>query len=548
MKNFIILIPSGLRIDVLRDRREEGRFAEFGLDGKIEVPNLEELFDDHLTPGNVHTTNPSNPVFLASLLSGLYPREHHLWHSARPLDSNVVTLADLFDDEGYYNLLMNGHDAHRMNGLGAKFHEFAQGSLGRFFGEIEEMNDEGVPVFGVYQSDILSVPYMMSKFPDDDRFHDPAIKRANELADKLEEQENFSRQDAHRGTDHDKVPYGANFQLNLWKFYLDEIYRAGYLDTFDNPNEFLAELYVEGLNQFDQFFVDQLGSFVSDHQETRTLLVAESGSRFDYNEASRIDEVDKPRESLVQCPFAMINFDIDQSELVDNCYRSIVDAYPTILQEFELELEPGDVSGVSFTKEQAGNVYVETTDYERQPSETIDDLDEGIDFPRFGALIWSAVINQDGYKLYRRGEPILEKDKDRPLEEFLRVIFAKAHCEVADEEYIKEKAEEFSENDSESSRLGLITKLERQSRTSEQTPAFRELYDVDDDFHESDNLIDQTSEDNAIARELQNNLSERFPSPHELETDAQDGYIHYRTINIDYDVQESVVDGLGYIE
>lgn len=514
MKNCLICLVDSLRYDMLPGKQRPELFQKYDLETKLETPVLKELLERGIEFPNLHSTFPATPPAVASLLTGQYPREHQLCGFYRPLGEQAQTLADYFSRAGFHTILMNGMKLFEKAGIQQRFDEHLEGPLYRMGERITELNQAGKRVFGYIHTFDVHHPYLISKYPPNEEYHDPIVGIANALANQLNESVSFDRGDAIEVAQTEELPYRAHEDMPLWQF-MHRI-RKEYIETegrLEEPIKLLSDLYVRGLSQFDNFQLAPLVEFLINTaagRETLFFLTADHGemTRQGKNQIT-FDHGGKPVENVVRVPGILLNSPDPPNFERSGQLTSLVDVAPTLLAEFEEPKTGADISGIDLHQPapEKREIFVEYSSAIKKHEES------GEIFPRIALLEWQCLLSENGYKLYRRGEKLKDSDYDLPLPEFFRRVMAKRLQKWAEEHFIEQCVEDFQGTDNLESRKEFVTNLLAGRETAD-----RELYDWQEDPAENTNLLAEATEDHQeIARRLEPKLCLRFPYTREFD-------------------------------
>ncbi len=538
MQNCLICLVDSLRYDTLPNTPPAELFRELGVEENLETPALAELLKRGTQLPNLHTTFPATPPAVASLLTGQYPREHGLCGFYRPLQSEVQTLADYFNQAGFHTIIMNGMQLFEKAGIQQRFDEHLQGPLARAGERITELNEADERVFVYLHTFDVHHPYLISKFPSCAEYHDPIVSVANSLAAQLGEGREFSRADAIEQCDEPGIPFRAHKDLPVWDF-MHRV-RREYIERegkIREPIKLLADLYTRGISHFDQFQLAPLVEFLvntSTGRDTLFLLTADHGElpRQGKNHMT-FDHGGKPEENIVRVPGIVMNNKESLEFNSENQLTSFVDIVPTLLSEMSVVEPSGDFSGIDLHDESPAErkIYVEYSTAVREHEE------KGEVFPRHALLEWQGILTPSGYKLYRRGEKLTEADYELPLAEFFRRALAKKLQRWPEDYFIDQCVKDFEGADNRQSREEFVENL-----GDDEHDSYLELYRWDKDPAETTNLLaDGDSEKQKIARDLEADLCLRFPYPQELESKETE------LSGEEEDELRESLEGLGYL-
>lgn len=550
-KNCIICLVDALRYDVMPGRRQQGKLSELGLSDRLDTPTLDWMVDQGTIIPNFHSTYGSTPPAAASLLTGLYPREHHVFDFFRPMDSGCRTLADVFNDHEFHTIMGNGHIFMKETGIRSRFDEWIQGPPQKMIDRIKELNEKGRRVFLYYHTFDVHGPYCLSRFPAKQEYHRDVVNLVNQILGQTESSEKFTLEDALEESDRPGVPYVSHRDLPIYEFVLENInyHFKQERQVFEDPVSLLSQMYVEGVNLFDRYHLKQFKNFLradDSGDETFFLLTADHGETV-QDEATDVPTFShrgKPEEQLIRIPGVILNSARQVTSFDPAILTSLVDVYPTILEQFNFDASPDSVSGVDLFELDPEN---ERTIY-AEHSETIKDVcdsdtpEEDRIFPLPGVLGWQTILNSKGYKYYRKGISLNDEDYDRSFETFIKLAFAKVLFSWPEDDVIEDLKDDFEDLASWEERKVFVESLRRKSKELGENWS-PELYHWRDDPHERENLLSNANEAyQSLVDDLDQLLQDRFMDPLLLDTDPP--------TDIHRDDREEIVEGLkdlGYL-
>lgn len=510
-----------------------------------EMESLESLCEEGTRMSNFHTTHLSSGPSAASLLTGKYPREHGLFGTQRNLDPRVESLIEFFSDQGYRTILFNGHGSYANNGLMGRFDENLMGPPERLIARIRELNREDKAVFAFYEPLDLRAPYLLSKFPPHEKYHDLAIAHANDLGEKIGKDRSFGRMGAHYRTSEWQVPFAGNRNLPVWHFMLNTMHRFFQSEnvSLDNAVNTLGSYYMQTLELLNEYQFDTLQNFLLEDEvgrDTTLFLTSNSGDGPTVrNDETTFGERLKPIEDAARVPGLFCNVRELPNELDDVPLTSQVDIAPTLLDEFGINYDPLEFSGISLFQSEAitdrDSIFVESATIPPTPEERKEqELSH-----RPSVLTWSSLLTNRGYKLNRKGLPVTDEDFERPLDQFFRRILAKIMTKWLIDEEIDGRVEKFKDHDSLEARQELVRTL----AANREDPLI-ELFDWREDPGESVNLLDADDDELfELALSLQEKLDERFEDPYEIEIPFDEAEVEQEEIRY-----LEPLDAVGYIE
>jgi len=248
MRNFVLTVMDGLRSDVPDLSQLLPQTSDDSLPD-VDLTAMEDLFDRGTTMESWRTTHLQPEPSVASLITGLYPREHGVYGSNEPLNVSDKTLPEYFGEENYRTILMNGHESFFQNGIASKFDENCMGPPQKLFSRIKAYNEKGIPVFVLYEPLELSEPYLLSKFPSTDEYHNLAIKEANNIVDELDNYSQFKQEDAQLLTSDWEIPRAGGEGLPVWDVIINFVHRhfEQEKNLFQNPVQHILRYYMHTL-------------------------------------------------------------------------------------------------------------------------------------------------------------------------------------------------------------------------------------------------------------------------------------------------------------
>lgn len=544
MRNLLITMMDALRYDAILQHTGGGDTGNnFSARDRYdpELPELERLANEGTLVSNLRTSHLSAEPSTASLLTGCYPREHHLYGPNRLLHPEVKSFVEYFSDEGFHTLLFNGHHSYISNGLMARFDENLVGPIDRLLNRIKELNQDGRPVFVFYEPLDLRVPYLLSKFPPDKTFHNRAIVLANELAEGLALEESFEGMEAHYMTGEWQIPLAGGRNLPVWRFFMNTIHEhfQHSVEPFEDPVESLADYYWQTLELIDEYHFNTLYTFLTDHevgQRTTLFLTSNSGhGPTRRNDRDTFGSRTKPIEDAARVPGLLFNNQKSLPATSTEKLSSHVDVAPTLLDEFGLGYDSDEFSGRSLLKSPDDNrrIFVESASVKGSP-----DMAGHYEVPGPSVVQWTSLLNDRGYKVYRRWLPVTKRDLQLPLPEFFRRIIAKLLREWLNDDEAEERADKLSGEDTFETRQQVVRNIKQQIDENE-----LEVFNWKNDPGEDIDLLDDL--DPSLKPHIEglvDDLTNRFDDPHELNTPEPPQGTHESVEFIE------PLDAVGYVE
>lgn len=523
MKNCLIATVDALRYDGIASvRTAGGTLDDYGLRSSLETDNMDRIVRRGTGLPFLHAPYGSTPTSTASLLSGLYPREHGAYDYHRPMDDNVRTLADYFSEAGYYTIIMNGHFFFGKMGLGDRFDEILHGPASRLVERIKELNSRGENVFAYYHTMDVHPPYLISEFPPTLEYNDAALAFANSFSRALGNEREFDRGDLHYRVDNENFEYMASTDTPVWEFMVENVlyhYRKD-REVFEDPVEELAKLYVQGINRFDKYQFCSIADYVLDDpdgDETVFVLTSDHGQVEKELDSGRrtFYHRGKPREDLICVPGAIVAPDDDLSPITQHRITSLVDVAPTVLELCDIAYDAETMSGIDLTGTTPDTDRYVYADFCKTVKQKGSDPIEEKTFPLPGVLTWSALISGAGRKFYTDTLDLTAEDYDLPAEQFVRVVSEKLrNYWLPDEEHGQQLNRLRELNDDREDYC-------RSLRESTNDPR-QELYNLTDDPLETTPL-EEPRVDSRTLEDLNTHLSERFTVPSLICIDPPDG-------------------------
>lgn len=552
MRNCLICLVDALRYDVVTNSTSETLLRKLGVADGLDTPNMNHLSEKGTLIPSVHSTYGSTPPAVASLMTGLYPREHHCYDYFQPMKQDVRTLPDYFSEAGYHTLIVNGHPFFEEMGLNDRFDEQILGPAKHLVNRIKELNQSGTPVFAYYHTFDVHQPYCLSSLPPVEEYHDTAIGFANDIAQRLNKDVTFTRDDSFVRTDDPHAPYQAGGTggevLPLWNFINEHVHepQEDSESIFEDPLSVLAQLYVEGVNLFDRYQLGPIIDFLdsdSEGMETTFLLTSDHGETIKRTDqgSQYMDHHGKPTEELIRVPAILYNRDAqNKTDYDESVPRSLVDVVPTLLDEFDLD-EHVSTSGRSWFNESSEErqIFAEASRTIREATDSENPEKDNI-FPLPAILEWSCMLNEDGYKYYRRGLDLEEKDYERPIDDFLRTVFERKMNSWVTDEALESYREDFEDPESRSERDQFVQMVETMQEELPGTTD-EELYNWHEDNFETENLLSENIIDREQLDEWKRVLQNRFDEP--LSLDNRNDH----TQREDNEELVNSLEGLGYI-
>ncbi len=510
MKNCLICVLDSLRYDAVDRQFDRGLLSELGLQQKIQTSQLDRLKKAGVMTRRMISPWPGTAASLATILTGLYPREHGAFASAngRPMDPSTVGLEKLFKRAGYRTVFWT--DFPKLKPVlqaDSRFDECGQGPLKNLIERIKRLNHQGKPVFVLMHTDDTHGTYMMSNFPPTADYHDRAIAWANRLARLCELDYSWGRDDAQGVCQMPGISWESNRYYPVWKFHRElQVKTPDWLERIEPVRLFklLVTMYIEGINHYDSYQLAELRRFLLTDEigkNTVTVITSDHGQTLRRREGSRIPtfyHAGKPVEDLVHVPSIWLNSSLEQSDLDRWKISSSVDIAPTLSGLFDLS-DPPAFSGNDLRHPPPAEYYVYTE------SSTISDLRD--EFPRFCLVNWNAIISSRGYKYYRQLPALDENDLAAPVDQFIWRVFYKIRGETYRLEQLQPVVNKFLKNDSLARRVAFVRQM------LETDPPERELYNWRQDYSESENLLSSISPTTAVlAQKLDRRLNQRFPN------------------------------------
>jgi hypothetical protein len=508
MKNCLVCILDSIRYDIVDRDCEDGILNKINLIEKVDTPNLDRLVETGVSVPNMHAPWPGTPPSVASILTGLYPREHGVFASAKAhsIFPKVSGLEKQFAEGGYHTIFWTDFlQMKRVLRAEERFDEIEKGPMKKLIARIKKLNRDGKKVFVLMHTDDTHGSYMMSHYPPTENYHDRAIKWANSVSRLCKLNKNWTRKDALAPSDESGIDWESDRHFPVWKFQRDlQVKNPDWLEELD-PNslfQLLATMYVEGINHYDKFQLKELTDFLTedpDGQETTTVITSDHGQTLRQRSGSTMPTFyhsGKPVQDLIRIPAIWVNSPLKQEQINRWKVTSSVDLAPTITDIFKFK-QPQEVSGQNLGEKPPDNrrVYTEfskTSPQRKQP-------------PRFSVLSWNAVITSDGLKYYQPRPKIKEKDYQAPIDEFLFRCFYKIEGVLYDEGLLEPLVEQFEKNDTRRIRKMFVQNLKENSEKQ------NELYKWKEDHDENNNLLESEPEKwTPEAKKLDRNLNSRF--------------------------------------
>ncbi|GEM_PF-6380906 len=541
-KNCLLFLVDSLRFDVLPDsEQDQGVLAKHDLIEKLELKNLQKLVEKGSIIPRLHTSYTATPPAVASLMTGKYPREHGLYGFQCEIFEETKTLADYFKESGYVTIIFNGIKLLKHNGLGDRFDHYLEGPVNRLIEEIKRHNENNRPVFIYYHTMDVHHPYLLSHYPPNRSYHDRAIEKATELAELLGFDYNFKRSDALERARGEDYPFRASGDQLLWQFlktaYHIHIKRD---QKIDNPIEYMANWYVEGVNHFDAHSLAPLVDFLFEDEHgknTNFLLTADHGETIRENsDLLGFEHSGPPDQDLIRIPGLLYTAGEELLTVDEISYSSMVDLAPTLLGLHGLDSNNQNFSGYNLLKTitEERSLYSEYSDDKNKSKD---------DFPREAFINWETILTAGGYKFTRAGLPLKEKDYELPVEKFVETAFMKRLLVQPDETVINKYSDELRANDSRQEREKFVLRLDQQRNFHSPT-----LTRWREDHLERDNLLGRKPPEPSyqkVAEELEKRLNKRFPEPEEVEKQRskEDKKL---SANENEELKEALTD-LGYL-
>lgn len=549
MKNVVICLVDALRYDALPDQRDRGTLAELGVDDQLNTPGIERLITAGTVLPELHTTYGSTPPAVTSLLTGLYPREHKVYDYYRPMDPGVKTMPDFFSEKGYRTISFNGHALFEVMGLESRFDECRKGPAKKLIETIKDYNNQGENVFAYYHTFDVHEPYTLSRYPRDQRQHQVAVDFANRVLEECGEDTRFVLDDAVNYVQGDGYTVEGDDSLPVFEFFIESIHETFERGSkiFDDTLNVMAQLYVQGINLFDAYQLNDLVDFLFDSEsgeETLFLFTSDHGEVIQESDnhtgLKKLGHQGPPTEELIKVPGILVNSDLNHATVDEWEITSLVDLLPTLLNEASIEHETSNFSGRDLSRTPPDEFYV-FADYcktELSVGGTGEKRMETV-FPLPAVLSWHTILSSDGLKFYRKGLELRDEDYDYPLDKFIRIVYAKLAFEWLSDEEIKEVEETLDTGDIEEIKQELVEQVKNEYTQDEGVG----LFNWKEDWFETVNLLnEEDTKYKETAEELNQILVDRFRDPIHFEEPE----INHNEVENDDEVAEQL-DGLGYL-
>lgn len=535
LTNCVFLMIDSLRFDAVRgiDPRDDGYLEGEGLRENLETPSFDYLVDHGVTIPRMHAPFPATPPSTASVLTGLYPREHGICGFNRPLLNEVKTLPEYFSDAGYHTVLMNGIDVFSINGIGDRFDEYVFGSIRDLTRLVEDKNEEGTPVFAFFHTMDVHRPYFLSRYPVTPSVHEYALELLNNWSERADFNCPDTLSDTFRKPEEKLARYEGT-GTKAWDAMFEIQHNIWGEVQLDDPVSMLADMYVKGVNWFDRSHLSRYVDFLESSgagANTVTVLTGDHGETpREFGGSESFYHGGKPVEDVIQVPGIISHTDLDDHTMDDWDLTSLVDWTPTLLSLFNIDYEDDDLSGLNLLESPPEDRYVYSENAEQIESE---------DFPRDAVLHWHTAIGSDGYKYYRMGLPVEEDDFEREMEVFIEIMARKLCINTPKEELVEKWLSRAQDGDEQAVKQELVEELA--GRCSIEDP---ELYHWQNDFLETDDLLgSEPREHQQLSNRMDKRLCGRFTDPGEIARNQED-------TEVSPDKQEEVTQGLkglGYL-
>ncbi len=507
-KNCIIYLVDSLRFDAYENSpdREIGLLDQLGVADGLDTPSLNHLSKKGTAIPALHSPYTSTPPAVASLLSGLYPREHGLYGFQRPLFSDVKTLPEIFRENGYKTLLFNGIQLFKHNGIAERFDRWLKGPPDRLIKEIKQHNRRGERVFAYFHTMDVHHPYLLSHYPPDKDYHRRAIKKGNQLAKILGYDYKFKPSDTYTYSDKDDIPYYCGGKQLLWNFLKASYHiRIKKEQKLENPIKFTARWYVEGVNNFDKNHLGRIIEFLEDEGDDNLfILTADHGETIRQGaDLLGFEHSFKPNQDLIRVPGFI--YPGDYPDINSLSLTSLVDIAPTAGNLAGLNINPQSFSGY--------NLLDSSPNKRRVFSEYSDDIELEKDlFPKRAYLKWHCILTDNGYKYTRAGTGLTDEDYSLEIEEFIRRVILKVAFEPPEEALVRKLSRELGKSPDIEAKKQFVDRIRKQISGWEAS-----LVNWREDHFERVNLLQQQNpEYKKTARMLEKELLERFDDPLEL--------------------------------
>lgn len=511
MQNFVLTVIDGLRGDIPNfDKLEQIVSDEVSIDRDLDT--LEEIFNGGTSIPSWRSNHLQPEPSVASLLTGLYPREHGIFGTGENLRPGVETLMDCLSDNNFHSILMNGHETYYRNGIASRFTETIMGPPQRLFTKIKTINEQDKSVFVLYEPLELREPYLLSKFPPDEDYHKLALREASKISSTFNLGQNFEREDVHLMTSDWEVPHAGSDQLPVWEVLINFVHKHHRPDTISLKNtiDHLVRYYLYTVELISKYHLKRIQKFTEEDdvgKKTSFFLTSNSSHGLtERNSQKTFGLRKKPTEDALNVPALFLNLEDDS--FGEHQLTSHIDFMPTILDAFDLDYSE-DISGQSLYEKDFDRqkLYAEASRTFKTSSRN--ESNKAEDSEKKSVISWSCLIDQDGWKLYRRGMPITEKDLQLPVKDFIWTIMAKIALTSLSEGELSERTERFNSDDSYEARKQLAHQLQENS-----DPDY-ELYNWKKDYLEDDNLLmDDSPELEEKIKGLIQQLEERFEDPY----------------------------------
>ncbi len=516
IKNCIICLVDSLRFDALKPYRHDGLLEKLGLAGELNTPVLDQLLEAGNIIPNLHSPYTSTPPAVASLLSGLYPREHGLYGFQRPLTKKENTLPRLFKNAGFKTILFNGLKLFKHNGIQDLFDYKLEGSFRILIAEVERLNTEGEKVFAYFHTMDVHHPYLLSHYPPDRDYHNAALEKGQQLAELLDKDYRFKRSDAIRRSGSELAPYSADGKLLLWKFlkaaYHIHIKRD---QKIDDSLKYAARWYIEGINHYDKHNLSILKDFLlEDKIRKKTVFMLSA----DHGETSRsggglqgFEHSFSPDQDLIRIP-GLLMAPEKHPEVEDQPLTSLVDFAPTLLKLSGIDTDEKLFSGKNLLEPVDATRCV----YSEYSADIEEDDQHDTPFPRRAFLKSHAIITGDGFKYMRMGTGLNESDYELEGQEFVERAILKVAFETPPAPLVKELTEFLKDNPGRENKEKIVEDLSRQVEIEEP-----KLINWKKDHFQEENLRGKNEEMDKLMLELDHKLCTRFPDPLDLENEPE---------------------------
>ncbi|MGM0381848.1 MAG: sulfatase-like hydrolase/transferase, partial [bacterium] len=459
-QNCIIYLVDSLRFDGYENSpdKNSGLLQKLGVADDLDTPSLNFLSEKGTEIPDPHSPYTSTPPAVGSLLSGLYPREHGMYGFQRPLFSGTTTLPEIFSENGYTTLLFNGIQLFKHNEIADRFDHWLKGPPDRLIKEIQRRNKQGEKVFAYFHTMDVHHPYLLSHYPPDKDFHARAIEKGNQLARKLGYDYQFKPEDAYAESQKEDVPYSCSGQQLLWKFLKTSYHiRIKKEQQIENPLEFTARWYVEGINNFDQNHLERIVDFLNtDKEETLFLLTADHGETIrQANDLLGFEHSFKPNQDLIRVP-GILYPGTSNSNIEKWSPTSLVDIAPLIVEKAGLQNNNVKFSGY--------NLLDEPPDKRHIFSEYSDDIEQEEKnlFPKNAFLKWHCILDNEGYKYTRAGTGLSAEDYSLPAKEFVRRVILKVAFEPPEQQLVERLCEKLGNSPDKKAKQQFVKNIRRQ--------------------------------------------------------------------------------------